>query len=241
MDDAPNSLTIAPGSGDDGAMRWLRANSVLVLLVATVATFMAALTWQSSPLHLVASVIVSVVVVVLTRAAIAGLRAWGARPIAIGGVLALAGLALAIQVVPLVIDMGWARSVVIFVAWAGLLLAVVEPSSIVRASGGPRAEWSLLRERAALWHDVGEMTDEQRDTAADMIEARIRAMDRFRTPHTAAYIDAFQELALGDEPDEAKERLAVRFATMEGDLLRSLGATPAWDADFGDPATGSGT
>lgn len=221
-------------------MRWLRANSVPLLLVATVATFMAALTWQSSPLHLVASVIVSVVVVVLTRSAITGLRAWGARPIAIVGVVALAGLALAIQVVPLVIEMGWARSVVIFVAWAGLLLAVVEPSSIVRVSGGPRAEWSLLRERAALWHDVGGMTDEQRDAAAETIEARIRALDRFRTPKTSAYIDTFQELALGDEPDEAKERLAVRLSTMEGDLLRSLGATPAWEAEFDDSAAGSG-
>ena len=90
-------------------MRWLRANSFTVLITITVALFMASLTWQSSPLHLVASLLVAVTVVFLTRWAVTAIRAWGARPAAIAGVLALAALALAMQVLPLIVEMGWIR------------------------------------------------------------------------------------------------------------------------------------
>jgi len=222
-------------------MRWLRANSILMLTAATVATFMAALTLQSSPLHLAASVAVAVVVVVLTRWAIREIRAWGARPIGIVAALALAGLALAMQVIPLVVEMGWIRAALIVAAWGGLLLAAAEPRIFVRLSGGPRAEWSLLRERAALWNDVRGLSEEEIAAAGATIETRVRGLERYRTSHTAAYIDTFERLTLGDEPDEVKGRLAADFGTMETDLLRSLAVTPAWEAEFDvDPSRASG-
>ena len=39
--------------------------------------------------------------------------------------LALAGLALAMQVVPLIVEMSWIRVLLIVLAWGGLLLAVL--------------------------------------------------------------------------------------------------------------------
>jgi hypothetical protein len=232
VDDAPRSLTVAAQSGDDGAMRWLRANSSLVLITATVATFMAALTLQAGPLHLVASLLVAVTVVLLTRFALTAVRAWGARPAAIVAVLALAGLALAMQVVPLIVDMSWIRVLLIVLAWGGLLLASVEPRLFVRAVGGPQAAWSLLRERAALWNDIRDMTDEQLATS-DVIQVRVRGFDRYRTPDTAEYIDVFQRLTFGDDPPEVKEQLAARLSRLESDLVRSLGVPPAWEVEFG--------
>ena len=233
MGDSPRSLTLAAHSGDDGAMRWLRANSSLLLITATVATFMAALTLQAGPVHLVASLLVAVTVVVLTRFAIAAIRAWGARPAAIVAVLALAGLALAMQVIPLVVDMSWIRVLLIVLAWGGLLLASVEPRLFVRASGGPQAAWSLLRERAALWNDIRDLTDEQLAADPNLIEARVRGFDRYRTPTTAAYIDVFQRLTFDDDPPDVKEQLAARLSELEGDLVRSLGVPPAWEVEFG--------
>jgi hypothetical protein len=233
MGDSPRSLTLAAHSGDDGAMRWLRANSSLLLITATVATFMAALTLQAGPVHLVASLLVAVTVVVLTRFALTAIRAWGARPAAIVAVLALAGLALAMQVVPLVVEMGWIRVLLIVLAWGGLLLASVEPRMFVRATGGPQAAWSLLRERAALWNDIRDLTDEQLAAEPNLIPGRVSAFDRYRTPGTAAYIDIFQRLTFGDDPPEVKEQLAGRLSQLEGDLVRSLGVPPAWEVEFG--------
>jgi hypothetical protein len=216
-------------------MRSIRADPFAVLLTATVALFMAALTWQSSPLHLVASVLVAVVVVALARRALGEIRAWGARPMAVAGVVALAGLALAAQVVPLVVDLGWLRVVLIVVAWGGLLLAMIEPGAFVRVMGGPRVEWELLRDRAALWRDVRGLSDEQLAAAQPTIGARVQALDRYRAPTTEAYIDAFQRLILGDDPPEIQQRLAARMSQLEAELLRTLGPRPAWD----DEAVGS--
>ena len=227
------SLTLAARPPDDGPMRWLRANSFPLLIAATVALFMAGLTLQAGPLHLAASLLVAVTVVFLARGAVTAIRAWGARPAAILAVLALAGLALAMQVLPLIVEMSWMRVILIGIAWGGLLLASVEPEWFVRATGGPRAAWSLLRERAALWHDLRDLTDDQLAGAQDQIEARAHGFDRYRTPQTTDYIDVFQRLAFGDDPPEVKEQLAVRLAHLETDLVRSLGVPPAWEVEFG--------
>jgi hypothetical protein len=214
-------------------MRWLRANAFWVLVAATVATFLVALSWGSADLRLTGSLLATVVVVVLTRWAVLELRAWGARPLAVVAVVALGILAIALQIAPLVLSMDWVRGSLIVIAWGGILLAYVAPERVVSIAGGPRPEWALLRECAALGKDVRSMSDEEFAAAGEAITARLRALDRYRTPHTSAYIDTFQRLNLEDEPIEAKEQQAVRLAELERELLRTLGPRPAWAVELG--------
>ena len=56
--------------------------------------------------------------------------------------------------------------------------------------------------------------------------------DRYRTPATSEYIDAFQRLSLADEPIDVKQEQAARLSELERDLLRSLGPSPAWTAEL---------
>ena len=214
-------------------MRRLGADAFWLLVAATVATYTAALWTQSSLLRVVGSLLATLVVVVLTRWAIVELRRWGARPAAVVLVATLGVLAVALQIAPLVLEMDWVRASLIVVAWGGLLIGYVSPELVVRVTGGPRAAWSLLRERAVLWNDVRNLTDEQFAAAGDAIAARVRGLDRYRTPQTTAYIDAFQRLALADEPAEAKEQQAARLSELESELMRSLGPSPAWTAELG--------
>jgi hypothetical protein len=229
----PTPLTLATRLVEHRRMRWLRADAFWVLVAATVATFTAALWTQSAPLRLIGSLLATLVVVVLTRWAIIELRRWGARPTAVAVVALLGLLAVALQIVPLVLTMDWIRASLIVVAWGGLLVGYVAPELVVRLTGGPRAAWSLLRERAALGNDVRRMTDAEFAAAGDVITARVQALDRYRTPTTNEYIDVFQRLSLADEPVEAKRQQAARLAEMERELLRSLGPSPAWAAELG--------
>jgi len=214
-------------------MRWLRANAFWVLVAATVGTFLVALSWGSADLRLTGSLLATVVVVVLTRWAVVELRAWGARPVAVALVVALGILAIALQVAPLVLSMDWVRGSLIVLAWGGLLLSYVAPEKVVSVAGGPRPEWSLLRECAVLGKDVRGMTDEEFAASGDAITARLHGLDRYRTPRTAAFIDTFQRLNLEDEPIEAKQQQAARLAELEGELLRALGPRPAWAVELG--------
>jgi hypothetical protein len=226
-------LTLSRPLTEDGRMRWLRANAFWVLVAATVATFLVALAWGSADLRLTGSLLATVVVVALTRWAVLELRAWGARPVALAPVVALGILAIALQIAPLVLSMDWVRGTLIVIAWGGILLAYVAPEKVVSITGGPRPEWSLLRESAALAKDVRGMTDEEFAASEQVITARVRDLDRYRTPHTTDYIDVYQRLSLADEPLDAKQVQAARLAELERGLLRSLGSRPAWATELG--------
>jgi len=204
-----------------------------VLVAVTVATFLVALSWGSADLRLTGSLLATVVVVVLTRWAVVELRAWGARPIAVAVVVALGILAIALQIAPLVLSMDWVRGSLIVIAWGGILLGYVAPEKVVSITGGPRPAWSLLRECAALARDVRGMTDEEFAASEEIITSRVRGLDRYRTPQTTDYIDAYQRLSLADESIEAKEQQAARLAERERALLRSLGPRPAWATELG--------
>ena len=122
----------------------------------------------------------------------------------------------------------WLRWLAEAALWVAVTFGWMVSNSIVRFLGGPRSEWSALRERATIWIDIEEMGEEEVTRRDAEIAARIRAMDRFRSPATAEYIDTYQMLMLGDESEDVKEVARARFRDLETSLRRSLGTRPTW-------------
>jgi hypothetical protein len=109
----------------------------------------------------------------------------------------------------------------------GLALLWLRADSAVQLLGGPREEWLLLRERAALYFDV---PPDSGDTTRSLVDRRVATMRSLGTTETAAYIDliaAYYEASPEDrvamEPD-----WLPRVRTLESAMLRSLRVRPAW-------------
>jgi hypothetical protein len=100
------------------------------------------------------------------------------------------------------------------------LIAIYQPDLVVRYTGGPRREWSLLRDTHAL--------DRERSTiGVEALAARLDALEAYRTPRTAAYLDAYRA-----DPDDP------RVAELAAGLRATFGARPLWDRAGPTTATG---
>jgi hypothetical protein len=118
------------------------------------------------------------------------------------------------------------------VALLALLFCVWAPRHLVRVTGGPSAEWLVLRERAAMAFDpaIGRTDTAPAEEAA--FEARLASLDRYRTSRTAEFIDLFQEWFRMPEPTletaADEQRWLDHFHAVEWALVLSLKARPSW-------------
>lgn len=210
-------------------MRLIRPELVPVLAIAAIATRVGYVISQSVVLLFVTVLLACSLAALIAYLAIWRLRVYGGRPIAFAVPVALALLYVAMEIAGLLVTIPTiARAAVVVVAWGGLLVAWLAPEVIVEAMGGPRPEWSLLRERAMLWIDLEAMSDAQHAAPVDLRE-RVLAADRYRTPVTNEYIDLYERLMLDDLDEAAAAKVGPRFVELEGQLRRSLGARPAWE------------
>ena len=210
-------------------MRVIRPELVPVLAFAAIATRVAYVLSQSVVLLFVTVLLACSLAALIAYLAIWRLRVYGGRPIAFAVPVALALLYVAMEIAGLLVTIPTiVRAAVVVVAWGGLLVAWLAPEVVVEAMGGPRPEWSLLRERAMLWIDLEAMTDTQHAAPVDLRE-RVLAADRYRTPVTNEYIDLYERLMLDDLDEAAAAKVGPRFVELEDQLRRSLGARPAWE------------
>lgn len=210
-------------------MRLIRPELVPVLAIAAIATRVGYVISQSVVLLFVTVLLACSLAALIAYLAIWRLRVYGGRPIAFAVPVALALLYVAMEIAGLLVTIPTiARAAVVVVAWGGLLVAWLAPEVVVEAMGGPRPEWSLLRERAMLWIDLEAMSDAQHAAPVDLRE-RVLAADRYRTPVTNEYIDLYERLMLDDLDEAAAAKVGPRFVELEGQLRRSLGARPAWE------------
>ena len=146
----------------------------------------------AAPAALLAVALAAVVLGWLLR----DLRVRRARPAAFGVVIGAYGLAAAGWLAALVADLP------VWAAWLGSLPAIgltFAPARVVRWTGGPsrqaglREAVLLLRDAVALpWLGPADR---------DRLRARVRRLDRFRTPETAELLDLVAEAAY-DRLDE---------------------------------------
>jgi hypothetical protein len=210
-------------------MRLIRPELVPVLAIAAIATRVGYVISQSVVLLFVTVLLACSLAALIAYLAIWRLRVYGGRPVAFAVPVALALLYVAMEIAGLLVSIPTiVRAAVVVVAWGGLLVAWLAPEVVVEAMGGPRPEWSLLRDRAMLWIDLEAMTDAQHPAPVDLRE-RVLAADRYRTPITNEYIDLYERLMLDDLDEAAAAKVGPRFVELEGQLRRSLGARPAWE------------
>jgi hypothetical protein len=161
------------------------------------------------------------------------LRRWGSLSFPINATaVATVGLCL-LTVAPLFVHGGPTKA--IEVGLLGIFGIIVvscwfAPRRVVALTGGPRVEWRLLEERCLI---AAEAAEAERDANRDAPGFdRVQALDRFRTPRTADYIDTYQRLAFAgpDGPIPAPEFRALEehFADAERELFRFLRVRPAW-------------
>jgi hypothetical protein len=212
------------------SIRIIRPELVPVLAAAAILTRIAYLANRDPLLLLVTVPLAWALAALVAYLAVWLLRAQGARFVAIAAPIALATLYVVMELLDLFVSLpGQVRAAFILASWGGLLVCWLWPDAVVALTGGPRPEWSLLRERAMLWLDLEAMSDDERRERVPEIEARVAALERYRTPATTEYIDLFRRLLLEDLAPDQGEVMAARFAELELSLRRSLRARPAWE------------
>ena len=210
-------------------MRVIRPELVPVLAFAAIATRVAYVITESTVLLFATVLLACSLAALIAYLAVWRIRVYGGRPIAFAVPVALALLYVAMEIAGLLVTIPTiVRAAVVVVAWGGLLVAWLAPEVVVEAMGGPRPEWSLLRERAMLWVDLEAMAQAPNAAPLDLRE-RVLAADRYRTPATNEYIDLYEQLMLDDLDEAAAGRVGPRFVELEDQLRRSLGARPAWE------------
>ena len=213
-------------------MRVIRPELVPVLAFAAIATRLAYVVANSTILLFTSVLLACVLAALIAYLATWRLRVYGARPMAFAVPVALSALYVAMEFAGLLVTIPTlVRAAVVVVSWGGLLVAWLAPEVIVDAMGGPRPEWSLLRDRALLWMDLERMTEQQAMAQVNVRE-RVLAADRYRTPATSEYIDLYEKLMLDDLDDAAAAQVGPRFVELEDQLRRSLGARPAWEDEI---------
>ena len=213
-------------------MRVIRPELVPVLAFAAIATRLAYVLTNSTALLFLTVLLACTLAALIAYLAIWRLRVYGGRPIAFAVPVALAALYVALEFAGLLVPIPtFVRAAVVLVSWGGLLVAWLAPEVVVDAMGGPRPEWSLLRDRALLWIDLEAMTENQAMAQVNVRE-RVLAADRYRTPVTSEYIDLYEKLMLDDLDDAAAAQGGPRFVELEEQLRRSLGARPAWEDEI---------
>lgn len=223
------------------SVRILRPELVPILAAAAILTRIAYLANRDPLLLLITVPLAWALAALVAYLAVWLVRAQGGRSLALAAPVAFAALYVVMELVDLFVTLpGQARAVLIVISWGGLLTCWLWPDALVALTGGPRPEWSLLHERAMLWLDLEAMTDEQRTTAAPDLEARLQALERYRTPTTTEYLDLFRRLLLEDLAPDEGEVMAARFAELELAMRRSLGARPAWEDDVDKRAAEAG-
>lgn len=207
----------------------------LLLVAALGIASLAARTIDSRPLDALVELLAIAVVLLFGWWARWELRRSGARPWVVSAVLVVVACLIGISVLRLVWLVAPPASapyrmveIVDAVLFITLTVAWMAPTWVVRLLGGPRPEWSVLRERATIWLDIEQMGVGEATERDVEIRARVRAMDRFRSPATAEYIDTYQMMMLSDQPAEVKDLEGARFVELEAHLHRSLGARPTW-------------
>jgi hypothetical protein len=118
------------------------------------------------------------------------------------------------------------------VAVLALVVGAFAPKQFVRFTGGPSAEWLLLRERAAIAFGPSVGRDDTTPAEEAAFEARLRDLDRYRSPRTAEFIDLFQEWFRMPEPTPEttadQQRWLDHFHAVEWSLFLSLKVRPSW-------------
>jgi hypothetical protein len=210
------------------SIRIIRPELVPILAAAAILTRVAYLANRDPLLLLVTVPLAWALAALVAYLAVWLLRAQGARPIAIAAPITLAAVYVVMELVDLFVTLpGQVRAVFILISWGGLLVCWLWPDAVVALTGGPRPEWSLLRERAMLWLDL-----EATGGAPPDIEARVKALERYRRPATAEYLDLFRRLLMEDLAPDQGEIMAARFAELELSMRRSLRARPAWEDEL---------
>jgi hypothetical protein len=210
-------------------MRVIRPELVPVLAFAAIATRVGYVITDTEVLLFATVLLACSLAALIAYLAIWRLKVYGGRPIAFAVPVALALLYVAMEIAGLLVTIPTiVRAAVVVVAWGGLLVAWLAPEVVVEAMGGPRPEWSLLRERAMLWVDLEAVAEAPHAAPLDLRE-RVLAADRYRTPATNEYIDLYEQLMLDDLDETAAARVGPRFVELEDQLRRSLGARPAWE------------
>jgi len=210
-------------------MRVIRPELVPILAFAAIATRVAYVITESAGLLFATVLLACSLAALIAYLAIWRLRVYGGRRIAFAVPVALALLYVAMEIAGLLVTIPTVvRAAVVVVAWGGLLVAWLAPEVVVEAMGGPRPEWSLLRERAMLWVDLEAVSQAPHAAPLDLRE-RVLSADRYRTAATNEYIDLYEQLMLDDLDETAAARVGPRFVELEDQLRRSLGARPAWE------------
>lgn len=223
------------------SVRIVRPELVPILAAAAILTRIAYLANRDPLLLLITVPLAWALAALVAYLAVWLIRAQGGRSLALAAPIAFAVLYVVMELVDLFVTLpGQARAVLIVVSWGGLLGCWLWPDAVVALTGGPRPEWALLRGRAMLWLDLEAMGDEQRATAAPELEARLAALERYRTPATTEYLDLFHRLLLDDLAPDEGEVMAARFAELELGMRRSLGARPAWEDEVDKRAAAAG-
>ena len=223
------------------SVRIIRPELVPILAAAAILTRIAYLANRDPLLLLITVPLAWALAALVAYLALWLIRAQGGRGLALAAPIAFAVLYVVMELLDLFVTLpGQARAVLILISWGGLLSCWLWPDALVALTGGPRPEWSLLRERATLWLDLEAMDDDQRARAAPELAAGLQTLERYRTPATTEYLDLFRRLLLEDLAPDEGEVLAARFAELELAMRRSLGARPAWEDEVDKRAAAAG-
>jgi hypothetical protein len=222
-------------------VRIIRPELVPVLAAAAILTRIAYLANRDPLLLLITVPLAWALAALVAYLAVWLIRAQGGRSLALAAPIAFAVLYVVMELVDLFVSLpGQARSVLIVVSWGGLLTCWLWPDAVVAITGGPRPEWALLRERALLWLDLEAAGADPQAAQPPDVEARLRSLERYRTPATTEYLDLFRHLLTEDIAPEKGEVMAARFAELELAMRRSLGARPAWEDEVDQRAAAAG-
>jgi hypothetical protein len=184
--------------------------------------------------------------------AVSQARSWGLRSSAVPVIWLLGALWLIAEVgtdlVTYPTPLRQMNLVIGGVAVVILLVGTCAPRQFVRFTGGPSAAWLVLRERAAITFGTTIGRDDTTPAEEAAFEARLKDLDRYRTPRTAEFIALFQEWFRRSEPTPEtaadEQRWLDHFHDVEWSLVLSLKVRPSWYDTYpwlrGVPAAPSG-
>jgi hypothetical protein len=117
-------------------------------------------------------------------------------------------------------------------------LFIYRPDVVVRVTGGPRREWSALREGRELAVLVAERGGPRSATADPEIHSRLAGLSSLETASTREYLGLVRETLLADPDAPGIEEARSRLAAADAALRASLRARPTWERSLERRARG---